>query len=253
MFLLSSTSVDARTGIGDVGVRFGGSEHHLLERTVRASSPRPPRRASRSRLPALVGIDCQVQLRPPSTVEWSSNDTKATGRSDAATAVDEGNSSKGVNRVAGKAPWSSAVLRDLRGSASAGNAANPGPAAGCNKPANQRAEQTVVVVRNHEGGTSDALGSAPPKGACSREWTHTGYVGGGETRISREEESPSGDSSDSWGHSEVETKATRAVNPRLRPRMAVDSGRPRGPAGNGKGRGGSGVGQPTRYRFDGSS
>ena len=29
----------------------------------------------------------------------------------------------------------------------------PGPAAGCNKPVSRRAEKTVEVVRNHEGGT----------------------------------------------------------------------------------------------------
>jgi hypothetical protein len=80
---------------------------------------------ARSRLPASVGINCGEQLRPLSTIEWSSNDQKATGCSDAATAVDEGNSSKGVNRVAGKAPWARIVLRDESRSGVAQNAMNP--------------------------------------------------------------------------------------------------------------------------------
>lgn len=41
------------------------------------------------------------------------------------------------------------------------------------------AEQTVEVVRNHEGGTCPAPGSVGPKGARSLEWTRTGDVGGG--------------------------------------------------------------------------
>jgi hypothetical protein len=45
----------------------------------------------------------------------------------------------------------------------------PGPAAGCNRPASRRAEQTVEVVRNHEGGTG--LRGWSPRG---RRWLATG-------------------------------------------------------------------------------
>jgi len=69
------------------------------------------------------------------------NDKKATGRSDAVLAVDEGKSSKGVNRVAGKAPRARhRPPGRLTGPGEPGNATNPGPAAGCNRPANQQAE-----------------------------------------------------------------------------------------------------------------
>jgi hypothetical protein len=91
-------------------------------------------------VPASVGNDCGARSRLLSTVVCAGNDKKATGRSDAVLAADEGNSSKGVNRVAGKAPRASTVPRDACGSLETGNAANPGPVAGCNKPANQRAE-----------------------------------------------------------------------------------------------------------------
>jgi hypothetical protein len=96
-------------------------------------------------VPASVGNDCGARFRLLSTVVCAGNDKKATGRSDAVLAADEGNSSKGVNRVAGKAPRASTVLRDACGSLETRNAANPGPVAGCNRPANQRAEKTVEV------------------------------------------------------------------------------------------------------------
>lgn len=51
-----------------------------------------------------VGSDCGAWLRLHSTVGCAGNDKRATGRSDAVLAVDEGNSSKGVKSVAGKAP-----------------------------------------------------------------------------------------------------------------------------------------------------
>jgi len=63
----------------------------------------------------------------------------------------------------------------------------PGSAAGCNKPATRSAEETVAVVRNHEGGTGlrrwnlrGRRGGRPP----SREWTLNGHVDGGATGTS---------------------------------------------------------------------
>jgi len=58
-------------------------------------------------------------------------------------------------------------------------------AAGCNRPAKLRAEQTVEVVRNGENGTnrfdgidrSKVLGRRKPE--QHREWTHGGDVDGG--------------------------------------------------------------------------
>jgi hypothetical protein len=89
---------------------------------------------------ASVGNDCGARFRLLSAVVCAGNSRKATGRSDAVLAAGEGNSSKGVNRVAGKALWSSTALRGEGRSGGTGNAANPGLAAGCNKPASRRAE-----------------------------------------------------------------------------------------------------------------
>jgi hypothetical protein len=47
-----------------------------------------------------------------------------------------------------------------RGSGSRETRRTPGPVAGCNKPAVLRAEETVEVVRNHEGGTRCWTGGA---------------------------------------------------------------------------------------------
>jgi hypothetical protein len=91
------------------------------------------------------------RLRPAPHAGQDSNDRKATGRSDAFPAVDEGNSSEGANRTAGTDPgrWppSGDLLpaRTKRGEPSAG--------CGVQQTRNSCAEQTVMVVRNHEGGT----------------------------------------------------------------------------------------------------
>jgi len=60
----------------------------------------------------------------------------------------------------------------------------PGSAAGCNKPATRGAEETVEVVRNHEGGTG--LRGWNPRSRSdgwpsSQEWTLHGHVDGGAT------------------------------------------------------------------------
>jgi hypothetical protein len=198
---------------------------------------------------ASAGNDCGARFRLLSAVVCAGNSKKATGRSDAVLAAGEGNSSKGVNRVAGKAPWPSAALRGEGRSGGTGNAANPCPVAGCNKPANQRAEQTVEVVRNHEGGTFTAPGSAVTKGACPREWTHAGDVGGrANANLTRgrscREATPafagalrSGDQGHEGGHSSTSVEDGRR------------NGKPSGaqPA-TAEGRGGRRKGQTTCYR-----
>lgn len=81
-----------------------------------------------------------------------------------------GKSSEGVNRVAGNDSTDLCPLplgADGTGPRTSGNAANPRSVAGCNKPAPSRAEQTVMVVRNHEGGTRPAAGTVGPKGASA--------------------------------------------------------------------------------------
>jgi hypothetical protein len=68
------------------------------------------------------------------------------------TATGEGKASKGA-RVDGngKNPGARKGPQER-----ARNSANPGSAAGCNKPAKLRAEQTIKAVRNREGGTGPA-------------------------------------------------------------------------------------------------
>jgi hypothetical protein len=49
------------------------------------------------------------------------------------------------------------------------------------------AEQTVEVVRNHEGGTRAGVWQRRPEGSFgSREWTQPGHTGGGATLESHE-------------------------------------------------------------------
>lgn len=59
------------------------------------------------------------------------------------------------NGLAGPLPWEPGIARKpaVCLQTVGRNAVNPRSAAGCNKPAPRRAEETVQVVRNHEGGT----------------------------------------------------------------------------------------------------
>jgi hypothetical protein len=68
------------------------------------------------------------------------------------TAVDEGKSSKGVNRCARNARVSRTTSRWSRGP-DAGNARNPRAGSGVQQTRSRRAEETAEVVKNHEGGT----------------------------------------------------------------------------------------------------
>jgi len=77
----------------------------------------PLRRKAHRNVPASVGSDCGGRLRLHSTVDWSVTARRQQGRSDAVPAVDEGNSSKGVKRVAGRNPPGQATVpRDGGGS-----------------------------------------------------------------------------------------------------------------------------------------
>jgi hypothetical protein len=133
------SQVAPSTGIGLPALR--GSELPLPRLDLRAYAPRTSGDRGRR----------GHRLRPAPHAGQDSNDRKATGRSDAFPAVDEGNSSEGANRTAGTDPgrWppSGDLLpaRTKRGEPSAG--------CGVQQTRNSCAEQTVMVVRNHEGGT----------------------------------------------------------------------------------------------------
>jgi len=117
------------------------------------------------------------------------NDRKAEGCSDAETAADEGNSSKGVTAsrgTEGRVPGHREVTglrRETRRTPQAGS--------GAQQTRGADAEQTVEVVRNHEGGTGFDGSHRRTEGSASfREWTHRKTNGRGEQsgRIPREEE-----------------------------------------------------------------
>jgi len=87
----------------------------------------------------------------------------------------------------------------------------PGSAAGCNKPAPRRPEETVEVVRNHEDGTG--LRGWNPRSRSddwpsSREWTVRVHVDGGATGAS-----PGSRGSDVWTETQERrpTKSARAI------------------------------------------
>jgi hypothetical protein len=130
----SLASAGGGTRCGDVGVRFGGSEHHrigLAACVAGATSSEVEHRTPWLRL----GTVTEGWLRLVGRTDSASNGKKATGRSDAVPAVDEGKSLKGVSRVTGSA---AGRLLPSGGvwSERARNVANPRLAAGCNRPAN---------------------------------------------------------------------------------------------------------------------
>jgi hypothetical protein len=119
-----------------------------------------------------------------------------------------------------------------------------GSAAGCNKPATRRAEETVEVVRNHEGGTG--LRGWHPRSRSddwpsSREWTNHEHVDGGATGTS-----PSLRGLDVWTEPKREGRQNRpGRSVRLRRGAKVRRFARTVPSGNGR-RTGSGTleGQP---------
>jgi hypothetical protein len=80
------------------------------------------------------------------------NGRKATAHSDVGTAAGEGKSSKGVNRVAGSVP-DGRVVSGRHESAADTKRGEPLVGCGVQQTRNSSAEETIEVVRNHEGGT----------------------------------------------------------------------------------------------------
>jgi hypothetical protein len=68
------------------------------------------------------------------------------------------------------------------------------------------------VVRNHAGGTYRAFRSVWSMGACSREWTHIGHVGGGVSANLMRGEATERELQRLWEHFEEEAKVMRAAN-----------------------------------------
>jgi hypothetical protein len=89
---------------------------------------------------------------PPRRVERQRQE--GNGRSDAVRLLYGGNSSKGVNRVAGIAPDRPRTPSGGQGGSEACNASNPTTGSGMQQARGRRAEQAVEVARNHEDGTS---------------------------------------------------------------------------------------------------
>lgn len=165
-----------------------------------------------------------------------------------------GKSSEGVNRVAGNDPGDPYPLplgADGTGHRTSGNAANPRSVAGCNKPAPFRAEQTVMVVRNHEGGTSPAGGTVGPKGASAPGSGRAKGISaeGRYPNESQESRCRRESTRRSFERSGREVKFTRAGARRLR--LPGDD-RPGNPSEvrpvTAQGHGGGGEGQTIRYQ-----
>jgi hypothetical protein len=109
------------------------------------------------------------------------------GCSDAETAADEGNSSKGETASRG----TDRTTQPPRGDRAAPrNATNPRTGSGAQQTRRADAEETAEVVRNHEGGTRFDGSHRRTEGSASfREWTHrkTNGRGAQSRRIPREE------------------------------------------------------------------
>jgi len=125
---------------------------------------------------------------PPVDGEGSSKGARAAGK--ALRAMPSVSTGKGCFGILEVAP--PGLVRQAVGVESDGNAANPGWH-GLQNTRSRHAEQTVEVVRNHEGGTSGKRGSELPKGRLlqtggwrasvirtgrHRGWTRDGDVGG---------------------------------------------------------------------------
>lgn len=174
------------------------------------------------------------------------------------TAVGEGNSSKGVNRCARNARISRTTSRWSRGS-DAGNARNPRAGSGVQQTRDRRAEETVEVARNHEGGTRfrwmaspDRRRSRPPgvdaRTAGRQRGTKAGIPGTTAGRPPRRPRSSPAiaralgrRSEDHEGRPRGQRGAACAA--RSGPRRRTVREHPEGPAGNGQGRGGGRKGQ----------
>jgi len=165
-----------------------------------------------------------------------------------------GKSSEGVNRVAGNDLGDLCPLplgADGTGHRPSRNAANPRSVAGCNKPAPSRAEKTVMVVRNHEGGTSPAAGTVGPKGAsASGSGRERGISAEGrypnESQESRRRREPTRRSFERSGR---EVKVTRAGARQLRPPGDDKPGKPsKARPATAESQGGCGEGQTIRYQ-----
>ena len=114
---------------GDVGVRFGESEHRHQVR--RSSSP--------------GGIVVWLRRHAATT-------RRQGHRSDAVPAINEGNPSKGPKPSLGRRRRAR-LLSGAGGIGSARNAMNPKVGCGVQQTRGRRAEKAAEVVRNHEGGT----------------------------------------------------------------------------------------------------
>lgn len=147
----------------------------------RSQRTRQRSKASRSR----------VAAQPPATVSaWRSNDEGAT-----ATAMWcgcwRGDFFEGCEGADGEAPGRTGPdgLRTSGADVGGKKRCEPLPVPGCNKPGNSNAEETVEVVRNHEGGTRsirwhriDRSTAGTPRGSGrsrSCRWRGTHGVRGG--------------------------------------------------------------------------
>jgi hypothetical protein len=134
------------------------------------------------------------RLRSAPTTGQDGNDRKATARSDACPAADEGNSSEGAKRTAGIPAIGGRLRATPQGSVKTKRGE---PSAGCRvqQTCNSSAEKAVEVVRNHEGGTRSAPGGAGPTGASAPRSGRAGGTSAAGRRIPREEEPTQGGSS----------------------------------------------------------
>jgi hypothetical protein len=174
------------------------------------------------------------------------------------TAVDEGKSSKGVNRCARNARISRTTSRWSRGS-EAGNAWNSRVGSGVQQTRDRRAEEAAEVVRNHVGGTrcrwmapSARRGLRPPGVDARSGIRQRGRKAGiPRTMASRPprglRKPPAVARSLGWRSEDHEgrTRGQRgaACAARSGSRRRTVREHPEGPAGDGQGRGGGRKGQ----------
>jgi hypothetical protein len=171
------------------------------------------------------------RLRSAPRAGQDGNDRKATARSDACPAADEGNSSEGAKCTAG-IPASGVRLRANSQGSVKTKRSEPSAGCGVQQTRNSSAEKTVEVVRNHEGGTRTGTWRRRSDGSFgSPELTRGRYIGG---RVKNPKRGGTNARRFQRFHerSEGEAKVTRVAFPRLRPREADVTGIPRrsGPA-----------------------
>jgi hypothetical protein len=231
--VLSASADGSHHAHGDVGVRFGGSEHHRIGCLVafsghaEASAPVPPWSDGNGKKATAAVMRCGC---------WRG---KVFGGC-------EPHRGERAHRPVPAAPPGGAV-QDV----SEGNAMNPRPAAGCNKPATSSVEQTVMAARNREGGPRTAEWQPPRRRELAPGSGHTrGMSVEGRLRTNPKR---GGDGASRHQRTierfEREDKVTRAGVQRLRPTDGGQLGKPsKAQPATAKGQGGARGRPTTRYR-----